>query len=89
VDFEWDPGKAAGNFDKHRVEFADSTMVFYDDLAVTLPDEPGDEERFVTLGMDAVGRLLVVAYTWREERIRIISARPATGRERRAYEGKP
>ena len=64
-------------------------MEFYDDLAVTLPDETAGEERFVTLGMDAVGRLLVVAYTWREERIRIISARPATGRERRAYEGKP
>ena len=61
--------------------------MLYDDLAVTVPDEDADEERFVTLGMDALGRLQVVVYTWRAERIRIISARAATGRERRRYEG--
>ncbi len=82
-----DPDKAAGNLEKHGIDFADAALVLYDDLAVTVPDEDADEERFVTLGMDALGRLQVVVYTWRAERIRIISARAATGRERRRYEG--
>ena len=45
-----------------------------------------DEERWITLGKDAVGRLLVVVYTWRGENARLISARPATSREKRQYE---
>jgi len=89
VEFEWDPDKAAGNLEKHGIDFADAALVLYDDLAVTVPDDDADEERFVTLGVDAIGRLLVVVYTWRDERIRIISARQATGRERRRYEGNP
>ena len=88
MEFEWDPDKAAGNSEKHGIDFADAALVLHDDLAVTLPDEAADEKRFVTLGMDALGQLLVVAYTWRDERIRIISARRATGRERRRYEDK-
>jgi uncharacterized DUF497 family protein len=47
-----------------------------------------EEERFITLGVDALGRLLVVAYTWRDENIRVISARQGTRRERSMYEGK-
>ena len=89
MEFEWDPDKAAGNLEKHGIDFADAALVLYDDLAVTVPDDDADEERFVTLGADAIGRLLVVVYTWRDERIRIISARQATGRERRRYEGNP
>lgn len=54
---------------------------------MTITDERHAEDRFVTLGMDALGRLLVVTYTWRRERIRIISARKATRGERRQYEG--
>lgn len=50
-------------------------------------DDGSDEERFVTIGMDAFGRILVVVYTWREENIRIISARKATRHERRQYKG--
>jgi uncharacterized DUF497 family protein len=88
MEFEWDADKAARNLKKHGIDFADAALVLCDDLAVTLPDEDVDERRFVTLGLDALGRLLVVVYTWRGERIRIISARPATGRERRRYEGK-
>ena len=59
----------------------------YDDQAVTIPEERSGEERFVTIGMDALGRILVVVYTWRDERLRLISARKATPRERRQYEG--
>ena len=55
---------------------------------MTVRDEDSEgEERFVTLATDAFERLLVVVYTWREERIRLISARPATRRERKQYEG--
>jgi uncharacterized protein len=87
VEIEWDPRKAAANLRKHGVEFADAGMVLYDEQAITIPDEGADEEdRFVTLGMDALGRVLVVAYTWREDRPRLISARKATPRERRQYE---
>ena len=89
MEFEWDPRKAAGNLEKHGVDIADAVLVLYDELAVTVSDEGPDEKRFVTLGVDALSRLLVVAYAWRGERIRIISARRATGAERRRYEGKP
>ena len=89
MEFEWDPDKAARNLEKHGIDFADAALALYDDLAVTLPDDDADEQRFVTLGLDALGRLLVVAYTWRDERVRVISARRATGSERRRYEGKP
>lgn len=60
--------------------------VFEDDLSLTALDDASGEERFVILGMDAMGRLLVVVYTWRGDRIRIISARKATKSERRHYE---
>ena len=84
-----DEEKAAANARKHGVDFADAVTVLDDEMAITIPDPAADEEeRFVTLGTDAVGRLLVVVYSWREERIRLISARRATGRERQAYEGK-
>jgi uncharacterized DUF497 family protein len=75
------------NLRKHGVEFADAVTVFADPLAATMPDDDPDEERFVTLGLDANGQLLVVIYTWRRSRIRIISARQATPRERKRYEG--
>ncbi len=44
------------------------------------------ETRFITLGQDPTGRVLVVIYTWRGEKIRLISARKATSKERRTYE---
>jgi len=84
--YEWDREKATTNLRKHAVAFSDAVSVFSDDLALTRPDEHPDEDRFVTMGMDCLGRVLVVAYTWRGETIRIISARPATRRERRHYE---
>jgi len=87
MEFEWDPRKAVGNRLKHGVDLADAVTVLYDRLAITLPDDSADEERFVTMGTDAIGRILVVAHTWRGERIRLISARRATRTERRTYEG--
>jgi uncharacterized protein len=89
VDFEWDPGKAATNFAKHGIHFADAVTVLEDVLALTMLDVHDErEERWITLGMDALGRILVVVYTWRGQAIRAISARPATSRERRQYEEK-
>jgi uncharacterized DUF497 family protein len=86
--FEWDEDKRRTNLRKHAVEFADAVSAFEDDHAITLRDEDSEgEERFVTLATDAFGRVLVVVYTWREEKIRLISARKATRRERKQYEG--
>ena len=85
---EWDPKKAAANLKKHKVDFADAATVLTDGYALTAEDEDPEEERFVTLGMDALGRILVVVYTWREDVPRIISARNANPSERRRYESK-
>ncbi len=61
MDFEWDRGKAASNVAKHGVHFADAVAVFEDDLALTIRDPYlGDEERWITIGIDTIGRLLVV-----------------------------
>ena len=89
ADFEWDEEKAKENLEKHGIDFADAATAFEDTMALTMPDPASEkEERFVTLGTDALERLLVIAYTWRDDRIRLISARKATRRERRQYEGK-
>ena len=85
--FEWDNAKNRANLTKHGVDFADAVAVFEDDLALTRPDtESRGESRFVTLGVDGFGRLLVVVFTERETRVRIISARLATKREHKSYE---
>lgn len=89
MEFEWDAGKAKANQRKHGMDFADAVSVFSDNLAITVADEGSEEERFITIGMDALGRVAVVIYSWRAERIRIISARKATQHERTQYEGKP
>jgi uncharacterized DUF497 family protein len=88
AEFEWDPGKAAANSRKHGVEFADAVGVFEDERAITIPDTTTMEERFKTLGSDFLGRVIVVAYTYREDRIRLISARKATAPQRDLYERK-
>ena len=85
--YEWDPAKARQNLRKHGVDFADAVTVLEDEAALTIRDPFSEQEqRWITLGVDALGRLLVVVYTWRGDRIRLISARPATPRERRQYE---
>jgi uncharacterized DUF497 family protein len=86
VEFEWDERKARANQRKHGIDFADAATIFQDDQAVTVADYDPEEERYVTIGMDALGRVLVVAYAMRGGRIRIISARRATRRERAEYE---
>ena len=63
MELEWDSRKAAANLSKHGVDFADAATVVYDDQAITIPEERSGEERFVTIGMDALGRILVVVYT--------------------------
>jgi uncharacterized protein len=85
--FEWDPVKARANVRKHGVDFADAVAAFEDERAITIRDELSavDEQRFLTLGRDLRGRLLVVAYTWRGPASRIVLARRATPRERRQY----
>jgi hypothetical protein len=85
VDFEWDPQKANSNRRRRRIDFADAATVFDDEFAVTIPDDHPDEDRYVTIGMDALARLLVVVWTYRGENIRIISARKATRFEQRQY----
>ena len=57
--YQWDPAQAATNLRKHEIDFADATTIFEDDTALTRLDEYSAEQRFVTLGMDALGRLLV------------------------------
>ncbi len=86
MSYQWDKNKAVANFRKHGIDFADSVFVFSDDMAITVADERFDEERFVTIGMDAMGRTLVVIYTWRGDEIRLISARLATRKERKQYQ---
>ena len=83
---QWDSEKAAGSLRKHGVDFADAATALSDEFALTMRDDDPDEERFVTIGLDALGRLLVVAYTWRGDDVRLISARRATAPERRQYE---
>jgi len=89
MSYQWDPKKAASNLEKHGVDFADAVGVFEDEWALTIKEEyVTGEQRFVTLGMDFLGRVLVVVYTYRNDDIRLISARAATRGERRAYERK-
>jgi uncharacterized DUF497 family protein len=84
----FDPVKNRANIKKHGVNLADVESVFYDPFALTTEDRDHNEARFVTLGMDSFGRLLVVAYAYRgDDEIRAISARLAEPHERHNYEG--
>ncbi|MGF1602875.1 MAG: BrnT family toxin [Thermosynechococcaceae cyanobacterium] len=86
-EIEWDPNKAASNLQKHGVSFSDAEAVLFDPNALSFEDETAQgEQRFVVIGMDHLWRLLVVVYTDRGNRVRLISARPATRSERRQYE---
>ena len=83
MEFEWDPDKAAANAKKHGVDFVEATTVFADPLELTIsdPDHSGGEHRFLSIGISAIGRLLVVAYTERSGQTRIINAREASAQE--------
>ena len=88
IQFEWDPAKAKMNLRKHGVAFREAATVLRDPLGITIfdPDHSDEEDRFITFGFSAAGRLLMVAHTERGERIRIFSARGLTRAEREAYE---
>ena len=90
MNFEWDPDKSSSNVVKHGVDFFEASTVFGDPFELTVPDPSHSEGefRFLSLGSSTVGRLLVVSYTERDERIRIISAREANPRERKQYESR-
>ena len=85
--FEWDDTKASTNFRKHGVRFEEAKPIFDDPHSLTVTDDESDadEQRFVTIGMGALGRVLVVIYTYRDENIRLISARLAEPHEEQAY----
>jgi uncharacterized DUF497 family protein len=86
--FEWDEAKAKTNLEKHGVSFEQASTVFGDPLSLTIHDplHSDEEDRFVTIGVSADFRVLVVVHTDREGRIRIISARLAAKREMKDYE---
>jgi len=88
MEFEWDPNKATSNLAKHNVSFQEASTVFSDSLSLTFPDpdRPRDESRYITIGESVQGQLLIISHTDRGQRIRIISARKVTRRERRIYE---
>lgn len=86
--FEWDPAKAKSNLTKHGVDFGEAATAFGDPLSLTVPDPDHSvgEERFILIGVSYRNRLVVVAHAEDGDTIRIISARPATTAERKAYE---
>jgi uncharacterized protein len=87
LSFEWDPAKAQRTLAKHGVDFKDAATSFADVRAAVAHDlhHSGLEDRWQQISLSANGRLLITGYTHREPRIRIISARPATRRERHEY----
>jgi hypothetical protein len=90
VDVIWDPRKPAGNYQKHRIAFADAAAVLDDPRGITIEDRRFGEQRFVTVGSDVLERVLVVIYTYPPHAnvIRLISARRATPSEKQQYHGK-
>lgn len=88
MEFEWNPAKASANESKHGISFFEACEVFDDDhsSAVRDPDHSVAENRYLIFGMSKGGKYLVVSYTERGDRIRPISARQMTLRERKAYE---
>lgn len=88
MQFEWDRDKEERNIKKHGVSFDEAVTVFYDPLSATFddPDHSIGEQRFITIGFSSHRQLFVVSHTERGNTIRIISARPATAKERRRHE---
>ena len=88
MQFDWDPEKTQKNFAKHEVSFDEASTVFGNPPAITIddPDRSLGEQRCLTAGLSRGQRLIIVAHTDREGRVRIISAREVTPRERRQYE---
>ena len=90
LEFSWDPEKAKTNQKKHGISFEEAQTAFYDDNAriIHYPDHSKEEDRFILLGMSVKRRALIICHCYRDgdKIIRIISARKATGAERKEYE---
>ena len=88
MQFEWNEEKAEINLKKHKISFQEAKSVFGDPFSITIddPDHSKEEQRFIDIGTSASGKLLVIVYTERRNKIRIISCRKATPTERRKYE---
>ena len=88
MEFEWDNNKAITNLQKHGISFTEAATVFGDPLSTTFPDPDHsiNERRFITIGLSSDSRIIILSHTDRGDRIRIISARKATRKERRFYE---
>jgi hypothetical protein len=86
--FEWDKQKSVRNERKHKITFGEAVSIFRDLLSITYPDtdHSNEEDRFLIIGMSDSGSILVVSHTFRNDTIRIISARKATTKERSFYE---
>jgi uncharacterized DUF497 family protein len=84
MEFEWDERKASLNLQKHHIDFRDAALVFFDLNRLDDEDYGTTEDRYRSIGL-VRDRVIFVVYTWREERIRIISARKATKHERQKY----
>ena len=83
----WDSNKVEINFKKHRIRFSDAEAVLFDPLALTLEEHiVADEQRYVPVGSDAVGRIISIVHLYRADTIRLISDRKATPTERKQYE---
>jgi len=87
INYQWDPAKATANLKKHGVEFADAVGIFDDPGALTIedPDSQG-EQRFLSIGLDVLGRIIVVVFMYRGDDLCLISARKATRQEISIYE---
>lgn len=87
MEYQWDSNKAEINKKKHGIDFADAVGMFEDEWVLTLKEQIiNNEQRFASIGIDFLGRIIVVVYTYRNNEIRIISARNATKNERKIYE---
>ena len=86
--YEWDPTKAKVNLRDHRVSFEEAVTLFLDPLAITYrdPDHSDEEEREITIGHSVKERILFISHCQRGDRVRVISARKATRKERKQYE---
>jgi uncharacterized DUF497 family protein len=89
-EFEWNKNKAKENLKQHNVSFEEAISVFIDNLSVTIHDNEHsvNEDRFIDIGLSNKSRIIVVVYTERKDKIRIISARSATKNEMKNYENK-
>jgi uncharacterized DUF497 family protein len=76
MEIRWDPQKAEANFRKHKIRFSDAESVLFDPMTLTIEDQIiGQEQRFLSVGSDALGRIIAIVYTYHGDTIRLISAR--------------